>query len=75
MEAEGAGGSSIGAYEGRGWGVGVRSSSCAGGIVFGNDFCDCGVEVDKEVVFEVARDSGELCVVVLGVVNNLVEKR
>ena len=50
-------------------------SSGACGIVFGNDFGDGGVEVDKEVIFEVAGNSRELCVVVLGVVNDLVKER
>ena len=72
MEAEGTGWRSIGAYEGRGGSIGVCSTSGAGRVVFGNDFCDGGIEIDKEVILEVARDPGELCVIVLGVMNNLV---
>ena len=66
METQRSRGSGIASDECSGWGIGVCSSSGACGVVFGNDFGDRGVEIDKKIVFEVARDSGELCIVVLG---------
>ena len=52
----------------------MRCSCSTCGVIFGDDLCDCGIEVDEEVVLEVTRDSREFCIVVLGVVNNLVEE-
>ena len=75
MEAEGTGRSRIGANESRGGSIGVCRASSAGSIVFGNDFGDGGIEIGEEVVLEVARDPGELRVIVLRVMNNLVQER
>ena len=74
VEPQRTGGSSVATDECRGWSIGVCGSSSTCGVVFGYNFGDGGVEVDKEVVFEVAGNSRELCVVVLGVVNDLVKK-
>ena len=72
VEAEGSGRSRIGSNESRGGSVGVCRASSAGSVVFGNDLRDGGIEIGEEVVLEVARDPGELCVVVLRVMNDLV---
>ena len=68
------GGGSVATDERRGWSVGVCCTRSTRGVVLGNDFGDGGIEINKEVIFEVAGDARELCVVVLRVVNDLVKK-
>ena len=57
MEMKRARGGGVTANESGGRSVGVRCACCTCGVVFGDDFCDCGIEVDKKVVLEVPRDT------------------
>ena len=74
VETKRARGGSVTANECGGWSVGVCCACRTRGVIFGDDFCDCGIEVDEEVVLEVTRDTREFCILVLGVVNNLVKE-
>ena len=65
VEAHVGGGGDGSTDESGGRGVGVGCASGAGGVVFGNDFGDCGIEVSEEVVLEIARYARELGVVCL----------
>ena len=59
--------------ERRRWCVGVSSARGAGRVVFGNDLIDCGRQVNKQIIFEVAGRASKVGVVGLRKLGNAVD--
>ena len=52
----------------------MSSAGGTGGVVFGYDFCNCGVQIEKEVIFKFSGNASKFGVVCLSMVNYLVQE-
>ena len=61
--------------QGAGWSMSVGCPSGTGGIVFSDDFVDCGRKINKKIVLEVPSRPCKVTVVCLGKMSDAGDKQ